>query len=228
MRIKSNNLVKLISVLYFVIAFIEIASEFYAYELLVCYLKPLLPIILLVMYWLHSNKRQWIFFASLFFSFLTNIFFIPNSQEMLFYGIIAFTFHRILALVLVLKLTRIKDYIPFAIATIPFLLIFFYLFIETNDIPENSFVILILQNLLISAYSGIALSSYVMNDNKQNSILLISALLFVMLQFIVFIEKYYLTNEYITMFRPLAMSLNVFAFYTFYRYVIDVELSNNN
>jgi hypothetical protein len=24
------------------------------------------------------------------------------------------------------------------------------------------------------------------------------------------------------------MSLNVFAFYTFYRYVIDVELSNNN
>lgn len=60
---------------------------------------------------------------------------------------------------------------------------------ETNDIPENSLLLIFLQNLLISIYAGIALSSYVMNDNKQNSILLISALLFVMLQFTVFIEK---------------------------------------
>ena len=67
-----------------------------------------------------------------------------------------------------------------------------------------------------------------MNDNKQNSILLISALLFVMLQFVVFVEKYYLINEYEELFRPLAMTLNALAFFSFYNYIITAEKLNNN
>jgi hypothetical protein len=87
---------------------------------------------------------------------------------------------------------------------------------------------LILQNILISVFAGISLSEYVMNDNKQNSILLISAMLFVMLQFAIFIEKYYLNNEYSYVLRPLSMALNGLAFYSFYKYVIEAEKSNNN
>jgi hypothetical protein len=68
---------------------------------------------------------------------------------------------------------------------------------------------------LISLFAGLSLSSYVMNDNKQNSILLISALLFVMLQLVVFVEKFYLENEYSQILRPMAMTLNAFAFYAF-------------
>lgn len=228
MEDKSNNLVKSLSIFYFVVAFLEICGEFCKYHPFILVAKPLLPVILMVLYWLHSEKKQWLFFISMFFSFLTNIFFIPNSSKMLFYGVIAFAFHRIFAILLVLKFTKIKDFIPFLIATIPFLLIFFYLFAETEDIPQDSFVLLIFQNLLIAVYSGIALSNYVMNDNKQNSIFLISALLFVMLQFVVFIEKYYLTNEYETLFRPVAMTLNTLAFYSFYKYAITAENSNNN
>jgi hypothetical protein len=99
---------------------------------------------------------------------------------------------------------------------------------ETTEIPENSFYLLIIQNILISVLAGVSLSSYVMNDNKQNSILLISALLFVMLQFAVFIEKYFLTNEFQELFRPLAMTLNTLAFFAFYNYVITAEKLNDN
>jgi hypothetical protein len=67
-----------------------------------------------------------------------------------------------------------------------------------------------------------------MNDNKQNSVLLISALLFVMLQFVVFVEKYFLVNEFEELFRPLAMTFNALAFFSFYKYVITAEKSNNN
>ncbi|WP_295333086.1 hypothetical protein [Flavobacterium sp.] len=99
---------------------------------------------------------------------------------------------------------------------------------ETAEIPERSFLLLLLQNILISILSGLALSSYVMNDNKQNSVLLISVLLFVMLQFIVFIEKYLLVNEYTSILRPLAMTFNVLAFFSLYKYVILAEKSNDN
>ena len=129
---------------------------------------------------------------------------------------------------MIFRLQKPKDLIPLIIATGPFLLIFFYLFMETPDIPENSFMLLIIQNILISVFAGLSLSSYVMQDNKQNSILLISALLFVMLQFAVFIEKYFLTNEFQQLFRPLAMTLNTLAFFTLYKYVINAEQSANN
>ena len=164
----------------------------------------------------------------MFFSLATNILFIPNTSEMIFIGIITFSIHRILAVVLVLKMAKVIDYIPFLIATIPFLLIFFYMFFETDSIPENSIALLVLQNLLISIYAGIALSNYFMNDNKQNSILLISALLFVMLQFVVFIEKYYLINEFSTFLRPTAMAFNALAFYSYYKYVVVAEKSHND
>lgn len=53
-------------------------------------------------------------------------------------------------------------------------------------------------------------------------------MLFVILQLSVFIERYYLYDEYSQVLRPLSMSLNGLAFYTFYRYVIEAEKSNNN
>lgn len=228
MGVRYNNIEKTISVLYFLVAFAEVTAEYYMCKPMICYLKPILPIILILMYLLTSDFKKGLFIAALFFSFLTNIFFISNTPEMLFYGVIAHTFHRILAIILVLKIAKIKDFIPLIIASIPFLLIFFYLFFETNNIPENSFLLLIIQNLLISIYAGIALSCYVMDDNKVNSVLLISTLLFVMLHFVVFIERYFLSDDYISFFRPIAMTFNALAYYSLYKYVITAERLNYN
>ena len=136
--------------------------------------------------------------------------------------------HRILVIFLIIRLNQIKDYIPVLIATAPFLIVFFYLYFETPELTESSLIILVLQNILISVFAGISLSGYVMNDNKRNSILLISALLFVMLQFSVFIEKYFLNYEYSEILRPLSMTLNGMAFYSFYRYVIEAEKLNED
>lgn len=226
--IKSLNIEKSISILYFVVAFVEVISEYFRYKPFIYNLKPLLPIILIGLYWMSSKNKKWIFIGALFFSAITNLFFVTNSPEMLFYGVITYTFHRILAIILVLQITKIKDFIPLIIASIPFLLIFFYLLIATSNIPENSFLLLILQNLLMSIYAGIALSCYIMNDNKINSILLISTLLFVMLHLVVFVERYFLSNEYSTIFRPIAMTFNALAFYSLYKFVITSERLNDN
>ena len=225
---KKENIVNLLTISYFVIAFFEVVAEYFVSSPIIFILKPIIPLILIVIYYIKSDKKNIVFIVALFLSSITNILFIPNSADYLFYGVLVFTFHRILILYLIISIQKIKDLIPLLIATAPFLLIFFYLFLETVDIPENTIYIIIFQNLLISSFAGISLSSYVMNDNKQNSILLISALLFVMLQFVVFVEKYYLVNEYEELFRPLAMTLNAFAFFSFYKYIITAEKSNNN
>ncbi len=213
---------------YFVIAFFEVLAEYIIEKPLICSLKPTMPLLLIVIYYLDSERKNVFFILALLLSSLTNLLFIPNTPTCLFYAVLVFTLHRIISIYLIFSLQKVIDYIPVIIATSPFLLIFFYLFSETAEIPQNSFYILIAQNILISLFAGVALSSYVMNDNKQNSILLISALLFVMLQFVIFIEKYFLVNEFEQLFRPMAMTLNALAFFSFYKYVVSAEQSNNN
>ena len=223
-----KSILKPLIICYFTIAFFEIVAEYFMSRPVICGLKPVLPLFLIVLYCIESDRRDLVFIIALLLSSVTNFLFIPNTPTYLFYGVMVFTVHRILTVYLILKHQKVKDFIPIIIATAPFLLIFFYLFSETLEIPQNSIYVLILQNLLISIFAGIALSSYVMNDNKQNSILLISALLFVMLQFVVFVEKYFLINEFEHFFRPLAMALNALAFFSFYKYIVNAEKSNNN
>ncbi len=221
--LEKATILKSLTIGYFVIAIFEVISEYFAYRPFICSLKPLIPLILTIMYLIISKKKSIVVVLVFLLSMFTNILFIPNTAASLYNALIVFTIHRIVIIYLIFTLQKVKDFIPLIIATIPFLLIFFYLFVETNDIPNNSFYLLILQNILISLFAGVALSSYVMNDNKQNSVLLISVLLFVMLQFTVFIEKYFLVNEFEWLFRPLAMTFNALAFFSFYKYVITAE-----
>lgn len=225
---KKENLIKSIVALFFLVFLVEIIGEALSYKPLILFFKPLIPLTLIVLYLIESRKKNVIYIFLMFLSLVTNLLFIPNTFECLFYALIVFAMHRILVIYLIFKLNNIKDIIPVVIATAPFLIIFFYLYYETPSLPENSTFLLILQNVLISIFAGISLSDYVMNDNKQNSILLISALLFVMLQFSVFIEKYYLDNEYSEILRPLSMTLNAMAFFSFYKYVIVAEKSDDD
>ncbi|MFN4027110.1 MAG: hypothetical protein ACK4IZ_06655 [Flavobacterium sp.] len=226
--LQKGKIVKYLTACFFAVGILEVVSEYLQNKLLIISLKPLIPLLLIVIYFIESTHKNKLFVFVLLSSLITNILFIPKSTEYLQYALIAFTIHRILVVTMVLRLQKIKDYIPFCIATLPFLLVFFYLFMETAEIPQRSYALLLVQNILISIFSGLALSSYVMHDNKQNSVLLIAVLLFVMLQFIVFIEKYLLINEFTAIFRPLAMTFNVLAFFSLYKYVITAEQSNHN
>lgn len=226
--LEKDKIIKYLTTCFFAVGILEIVSEYLQNKLLIISLKPLIPLFLIVIYWVESAHKNKMFILVLLSSLITNILFIPKSTEFLQYALIAFTLHRILVVSMVVRLQKIKDYIPFCIATLPFLLVFFYLFMETAEIPEKSYMLLLTQNILISVFSGLALSGYVMNDNKQNSVLLIAVLLFVMLQFTVFIEKYLLINEFTSIFRPLAMTFNVLAFFSLYKYVIIAEKSNHN
>ncbi len=217
-----------ITVLYFIASTIEVVAEIFVYTPLIVIFKPLIPLLLIVLYLQASERRNLLFVIALAMSVVTNLLFIPNTEQMLFYGIIAFLIHRVMVIYLVALLVKINDFVPLVIATIPFLLVFFYLFLITEDIPENSFFILVIQNLLISALGGIAVSNYVMADNKASSWLLLCGLLFVMLQLIIFIERYYLSHLSPAILRPVAMGLNVFAFYALCQFVIVAEKSDDN
>lgn len=227
---KENNLKKIISVLFFTVVTVEVTAELFSYEPILFIFKPLISIVLMLLYWNTSNQRNPLFFFAISFSLITNVFFIYDTETMLFLGLIAFFIHRLLMIHYIVKLTKLKDYIPLFLAMIPFMFFFFYLLSITSELTARSYGILIVQNILISIIAGITLSDYVMNNGKKNDTawLLIFGLLSVTQYFIVFVEKYYLSGMSPISFRPLAMILNSSVYYAFYKFVMVIENLNDN
>ena len=217
------DLFKVITIFYFVNAIIEVTAEAYRLKDIVYITKPLIPLLLMLMYWLKSTKRNTLFFLIMLFSTITNLLFIPDDKMILFYGVISFTIHRLLLLYFIFKIVKMKSILPFVLSIIPLLLVFFYLF-AASDVPANSYYLIILHNIMAAVLGALAITSYVIDDNKRNSYLLISVLLFLGLQLIIYVEKYYLSDNNIYCLRPLAMSVNALAFFAFYKFVLVSEM----
>ncbi|WP_395067307.1 hypothetical protein [Flavobacterium sp.] len=222
-----KNLVKVFTLLYTINAIVEVMAEYFSLKIILFITKPLIPILLMVMYFYESPKHYKLFYILMFFSLLTNLLFIPNTKEALFYGVITYTIHRIFLLIVIFNTAKVKNLVSFFLATLPLGFIFFYLFVAA-DVPENSYYLIFFHNLMAAVLGGAAISIYIESDTKQNSLLLISILLFLGLQLVIYIEKYYMINFYSIYIRPLAMTLNIVAFYVFYKFLITSERLDNN
>ena len=219
---------KIIFVLYYVVATIEVITESFSYKPLIFVFKPMIPLTLMALYWITSKKRDPFFFVTVTLALITDVFFIPNTERLLFFGLLFLFINRILIIYYIVKLMKIKDYVPMFIAMIPFLFIFFYLLSISGELTVRTYYIVIIQNILISILAGIILSHYIMFYNKKATWLFIFGLLCVTQYFIVFLEKYYLAGVSPAVFRPVAMILNTGVYFSFYKFIVANEKLHNN
>lgn len=217
--------VKILTGILLLVALIEVIAEYFRFLPVIYIFKPLISVVLMTLYWYSSPIKNFLFFLTIATSLITNVLFIPNELKFIFIGLIVFGFHRLINIFYIIKVMKTKDFIPVILASVPFLFIFFYIFFDTDLLTKEVYYIMILHNSLISLLGGIALSHYIMNDSSRSSWLLICVLSFVTLHFIIFIEKFYIQLQ---IFRPIAMSLNAFAYYAFYKFILIIEKSNTN
>lgn len=225
---KVFSIQKIVIVFYFLIGFIEVFAIVYLDDFIQYLIKPVLVVLLSIMYWTNSNKRSSLFFINLLFLLIGRFYLIPNDYDFLFYALIAVVFHRIIEIYYISKLIKLKDFIPTVIASIPFLFLFLYLVSIHEDFVLKSFVILMIQIVLISVLSGIILSHYVLTFDKKDVWLYIFGLMSLMQTFIVFIEKFYLSDLQLTILRPSSLLLNTIICFSFYKFVIESENLNND
>jgi len=224
---KDTKLMERLSYSYFSIGLVEIIAESMSYQPLILFTRIAAPFFLITLYFLKSIKQNAVFYALMVLLLISNVLFASKAPYALQIAVITFLFHRIAMIVLVFQSIASKNYLYILLATFPFLLIFFYLISVTNELTDIQINVLIFQSILISILSGMALSSYLVSENRQNSWLLISTLLLIGLRFIVFIEQYFLSDLSLPIYRPMAVLLNIFAFFTFYKFVIAAEANEN-
>ena len=225
---KEGAFEKLIINLYFIFATIEVAAELVSCKPMLFVMKPLVLFVLIFLYWCKSSQRNLLFFIAILFLLITKMYAIQNTEEMLFLGIIAFFLHRIVMIYYIHKLIKLKDYIPVLLAMIPFLFFFFYLLSLASNLTPRNYYGLIIQSILMSILASMTVSHYIMNDQKKDVWLLIFGLLSVTQYFMVFIDKFYLLGLSPIVFRPLEAILTSSVCFTFYKFVITTELSDDN
>ncbi|TDD77387.1 hypothetical protein [Flavobacterium caseinilyticum] len=214
--------------LLFSFAIIEVVAELFSFKVILFAFRPLIALMILYLYWITSKERSVLFFITIFFLLLTSIFIILETELFLKLGLVGIVIHRLLLIIYIIKLNKVKDYIPILIAIIPFVFIFSYLLSISDGIPEGSYYPLLVQNILVSILGGVILSNYFMTETTNTPWLSIFGVLFIALYFTVFIEKLFLNNLPPTYFRPLGMVLYVTSYYAFYKFVIDTEKLNTN
>ena len=225
---KKNNVLleKGIALLLFAFVVIEVIAELCSFKEIVFAFRPFVTFLIMSLYWIKSQERNALFFITMAFLLVTSFLILSDSQTALVIGLITFLAHRLLSIYLIVKINKLKDYVPILIGFIPFIFIFSYMLTISDEIPINSYYSLVVQNVLVSVLGGILLSNYFMNQDEYTPWLWIFGLLSVALYFTVFIEKCFLSSLPPTYFRPVAMILYVTSYYAFYRFVIDTEMIN--
>jgi membrane-bound ClpP family serine protease len=229
MLAKNNaNLVSLLILFYFSIALTQVVAELVLYQPLIYFSRIVTPILLIILYKLNSDRQNPFFFLLITLTLATNVIFVDKESPYWVIGSVISILQKIIMLLFVMHLIAKNKYWHIILAAIPFLLIFFYLNLITDGLTELGWGNIFVQSILVSIIGGFSLAAYLMSDNRQNSWLLISTLLFVGLQFVIFIERYYSSIISVTVFTPIALVLNAFGFFTFYKFVVAAEKKDKN
>ncbi|MCL6461733.1 MAG: hypothetical protein I4O51_07665 [Flavobacterium micromati] len=215
-----------ITLLLFSVVFFEIIATMMSFEVVQFAFRPSVIVLILYLYWRTSTARNILFFVPFVFLLVTSVCILFKDQYIVMIGLISVAIHRIMLIYFIIKLNKIKDFIPILIALVPFISIFSYLLYLADEIPARSFYPLVIQNVLVSVFAAVVLSNYFMNKNSNTAWLSIFGLLSTSLYFIVFIEKCFLSSLPPTYFTPVGMILFASSYYAFYKLVRESERTN--
>lgn len=210
----------LVNVLFFLITMVLIVAEYNQWPLVLYVFKPMLIPVLFCQYLKTAQKICYWYVVAMGFAFLSNLFLLSDSSQCVMFGIISFLFYRLATIATILKVGSPVILLPFVLATLPFIFIFSYLIYIIIPPDNPNFYSSIINDLIISIFSGLGLSQYVMNDNKQNSWLIISTLLFTFLVVVFMIQHFYLSN---VVFQPVSALVFSLAHYAFYMFMKESE-----
>jgi hypothetical protein len=217
------NSVNILILSYFVITFTELVAEYFSLRPMVLVTRIATPFLLMIIYKANSGKPNPMVFTLFGLLLMTNILFYYKDSPYFFLAVMISIVQRLVMLLIIFQSVVEKRNASFLVASLPFLIIFYYLNSITSEFTLIEFNTLFFQSILVSLLGGISLSGYLRNDNRQNSWLLISTLLFIGLQFVVFIERYFFTVISLRVFGLIGVVLNAFGFFTFYKFVNAAE-----
>ncbi len=176
--------------IYFVVTALDLIGVGLDMEWLVQICKPLMMTSLMAFYWVVSSRRSKLYLGALFFSLLGDIFLL-DKEGMFLLGIGAFLITQILFIVLVLNRSSAFSIPKLILSAIPFLIYLVLLMQTLAPTLEDLFYPVLIYGSVISLFGITALNYHLNHRNASSRILLAGAILFIMSDSMIALNKFY-------------------------------------
>lgn len=176
--------------IYFVVTALDLIGVGLDMEWLVRICKPLMMTSLMAFYWVVSSRRSKLYLGALFFSLLGDIFLL-DKEGMFLLGIGAFLITQILFIVLVLKRSSAFSRPKLILSAIPFLIYLVLLMQTLAPTLEDLFYPVLIYGSVISLFGITAMNYHLNHRNASSRILLAGAILFIMSDSMIALNKFY-------------------------------------
>ena len=222
--LSSINSVLILTIIYFIVIVVFSVFDFSDFPLINYIIGGSRIPLLILIYWLHSQKKDIIYLSALILFFFAYVMFLENTPERLLLGSIVSLLYRFLIFMLVYKSIQNKNWLALSLSSIPFLFTYLYFIFLISEFLNADIYLWILNGLLTSFIGGIALYNYLFEDENKNFWLLISAVLFVIQIGVFFLHKHYLNAPEL---KTLSIILFGVSNFTFYKFIIFNEEREN-
>jgi hypothetical protein len=222
--INKSYVYKKLLLLFFLLAIIEIVSEFLENKLWIAISKPILLPLLLSLYLIRSSKVSSVYIFALFLNWISNVLFLSEAINYVTAASVLFIISRLFILLKVYKEVKLPTLFPFVIGTIPFIFMFIYLnFLIFEEISFQVFIITIFHSISMSFMGGIALGNYIMKNDKTSKLLLVSAIFYTFNILILGVKFYYLDLPFL---KPMSMVFFILGHFSLLNFMILSEKEN--
>lgn len=181
------------SILFWAVVFLHFTGILFLDDLRF-FTKPFLMIALVMLYVVFVKKINYWVVGAIFFSFWGDVFLLDKTQYFV-YGLASFLVAHILYIKIVATFITKIDFKKIMLASMPFVVFFVIFFLFLKDNLAEMLLPVIAYGIVISVFGAIAFLNYLQHKNKANLVLFLGAVLFIISDSIIAINKFYEAQE---------------------------------
>lgn len=203
------------SILFLAVVFLHIYGVLFS-DKLAFVSKPFLITTLVIIYLISVKKPNFWFVSALFFSFWGDVLLLFKEQFFVF-GLASFLLAHILYIKITLSLVKITSHKKILSVSLPFVIFLISFLSLLNDNLGEMQIPVITYGIIISLFGTVALLNYVQEKSTANLWLFLGAIIFIISDSLIAINKFYAPNE---MYQLLIMLTYIIAQYLICKAII--------
>ena len=213
---KSNNIIKGLTVLFFAVSIIEIIGVYLESSMLQTIFKPMIILSLMALYYFSISKKNNLYLLALAFSFLGDVFLL-DKNNMFIYGIAAFLLTQVLYIYIIVKQMQKPSHFHKYLYAFLFVNYVVYLIVLLKPNLGEMLYPVIIYGVTIAIFGWVATLNYVTKRTKLALVLMLGAVLFIVSDSMIALHKFHESKT----FYPIAiMSTYVLAQYLIFRFMV--------
>lgn len=216
---KSNNITKGLTVLFFAVSIIEITGVYLDSSMLQTIFKPMIILSLMALYYFSVSKKNNLYLLALAFSFLGDVFLL-DKNNMFIYGIVAFLVTQVLYIYIIVKQMEKPSFFHKYLYAFLFANYVVYLIVLLKPNLGEMLYPVVIYGITIAIFGWVATLNYVTKRTKLTLVLMLGAILFITSDSMIALHKFHESK----IFYPITiMSTYVLAQYLIFRFMLGKE-----